>query len=163
MSSRQTCGPPAYKKALKAYTNGESPDQFAQPRVGSRPSLLVLYSSTRFLYYRRTAKILTRLCGCAGWSVPSPIDNVIMSLFSAACPLYVCHVQRFGLASNAAYPKRTLAIQGYLFTLYNDDTVSRKRMPGSDCAHAQADLGLRCPYKLRKHIVTGRSSHEIIT
>ena len=37
-------GPLANKKALRAYTNGEAQDQFAQPRVGSSSSLLVLYS-----------------------------------------------------------------------------------------------------------------------
>ena len=31
------------KKAHRAYTIGEAPDKFAQPRVGSRPSLLVLF------------------------------------------------------------------------------------------------------------------------
>ena len=40
---RTIFGPPADKKALKAYMNGEAPDQFAQPRDGSRSSLLVLY------------------------------------------------------------------------------------------------------------------------
>ena len=35
-------GSSADKTALKAYTNGEASDQIAQPRVGSRSSL-VLY------------------------------------------------------------------------------------------------------------------------
>ena len=36
-------GPQADKKTLGAYTHGEAPDQFAQPSVGTRSSLLVLY------------------------------------------------------------------------------------------------------------------------
>ena len=36
-------GPPADKNTVRAYTNGEAPDQFAQPRIKSRSSLSVLY------------------------------------------------------------------------------------------------------------------------
>ena len=37
-----TYGPPADEKVLRTYTNGEAPDQFAKPRVGSRSSLLLV-------------------------------------------------------------------------------------------------------------------------
>ena len=40
---KQLCGSWADENALRAYTNGEAPDQFAQSVVGSRSSLLVLY------------------------------------------------------------------------------------------------------------------------
>ena len=36
-------GQPADEMSLIAYTNGKAPDQFVQPRVGSRSSLLVQY------------------------------------------------------------------------------------------------------------------------
>ena len=51
----------AHRKALRAYTNGEAPNQFAQPHVGSRSSPLSPY-----IMCRRTAKILIR---CADRSV----------------------------------------------------------------------------------------------
>ena len=35
--------PPAAKKFLRAFTNGEAPEQFALPCIGLRFSLLILY------------------------------------------------------------------------------------------------------------------------
>ena len=46
-------------------------------------------SSVRSLLCRRTAKILTRLCECAGWSGSSLVAYILGSLFSTADLVYV--------------------------------------------------------------------------
>ena len=86
-NTRCTSGPSADKKTLRKYTNVESPDQFAQPPVVSRSLLLVLYlQQGPCILCRRTAQILTRLHGCACWSVFSLFAYILWPLFSAAGP-----------------------------------------------------------------------------
>ena len=65
-----TNGPSADKNALRAYTNGEAPDQFAQPRSHASDLNKVLYYDAN--------------CGFASWSRSSRFAYVLRYLFPAA-------------------------------------------------------------------------------
>ena len=66
---------PTDKRPHRAYTIGEAPNQFAQPRVGSKSLLLALPLS---LYPR------FKISADSGWSRPSLFTYVLRPLFSAS-------------------------------------------------------------------------------
>ena len=86
-------GSPVDRKTLRAYMNGEVPDQFTQSCTGSRPFLLTCIFNKVPIMWRRTAKILTRLRGCTGWSGSALFVYVLRSLFLATGHFikYVCY------------------------------------------------------------------------
>ena len=60
-------------------------------------------------------------------------------------------------ASEVTQPDNGLCYASIYFTESNN-SLSGQRRPRSDCAHAQSDLGLRCPFTLQKNIFTQRGS-----
>ena len=94
--------------------------------------------------------VCVRVCVCnyfSAWSAPPLLIYTLTPLFTRSARIEpICHMRTMKVQTSL----RILAIwSGLPFLLMSItesiDYVSGQRKPWSDCANAQADLGLRCP------------------